>query len=221
MGAFSRLNRVFQANVNSLLNRAEDPELIINSTLDEMADGLKEARRDQVTALGTAKRLAEQAQTADDETRKWEDRAALAVRAGDDGLARDALRQKLIVEREATAKLAQADAAKRAVTELAAAIDRLEDRRVDLDAKKAALAAQVRAARTAESTTADASPSTNLDSLTNRIDAMEAEVEVAQVLEDPRRKDLDSRFAKLESEQQDQGVEDELSALKRRVEADD
>lgn len=222
MSAFTRLNRVLQANVNSLLDRAEDPDKIIQSTLDEMQDGLKEAKRDQISALGKAKRLVEEAQTAADESRKWEDRAALAVRAGDDALARDALRQKLIIEQEATAKANQADVAKRAVTELEDAIARLEARRTDLEARKASLAVQVRAARTAGTGAAAAgSAGGDLDNLTNRIDAMEAEIEVAQTLEDPRKQDLEARFARLESDQRDQGVEDELAELKRRVDSDE
>lgn len=222
MSAFSRLNRVLQSNVNALLDRAEDPDKIIQSTLEEMTGGLKDAKRDLITALGTAKRLVEEAQSAADESRKWEERAALAVRAGDDALARDALRQKLIVEQEATAKGTQANAAKVAVTDLESAIKRLEARHSDLEARKSALAAQVRAAR-ASSGAGDVGGGTaagDLDSLTTRIDAMEAEVEVAQTLEDPRKQDLEARFAQLESERQDQGVEDELAELKRRVDSD-
>ena len=154
MSTFSRLNRIFQANVASLLDRAEDPDAIIRSTLEEMAGGLKEAKRDQIKALGTAKRLEEEAPAAADESQKWEDRAALAVRAGDDSLARDALRQKLTVEQDASAKSTQATAAKRAVTDLADASERLEARRADLDARKASLATQVRTARATSSSDA-------------------------------------------------------------------
>ena len=220
MGAFSRLNRVFQSNVNALLDRAEDPDKIIQSTLDEMREGLKDAKRDMITSLGTAKRLAEEAQTAAEEAARWEERAALAVRAGDDGLARDALRQKLIAEQDAMAKTSQSDAAKRAVTDLEQAIERLEARRSDLEARKGTLAAQVRAARTSAAGPTAGTASSDLDGLTSRIDAMEAEIEVAQTLEDPRKQDLEAKFAALEKEQQDAGVEDELAELKRRVESD-
>lgn len=220
VGTFSRLNRLLQSNLRAVLDQAEDPEQLISSTLAEMRDGLKQAQRDVITAQGSAKRLAKEAEAKAGEVTQWEDRAALALRAGDEALARDALRQKLALGREADAKAEQAATAQRAADQLQAGIAQLERRRDDLEARKGVLASQVRAARTtgAGQGTAPTPGLGRLEALTDRIDALEAEVEVAAVLDDPERCRVEARFAELEAAAGGSVVEDELAALKRKVE---
>ena len=57
MGIFDRFNRVLKSNLNSLVDRAEDPAKLLDQTVVDMETELKRAKRDLVTQLGTAKRL--------------------------------------------------------------------------------------------------------------------------------------------------------------------
>src|SRR5690606_39125681 len=57
MGIFSRFNRVLKSNLNNLVDKAEDPAKLINQTIIEMEAELKNARKELVQTLGTAKRL--------------------------------------------------------------------------------------------------------------------------------------------------------------------
>lgn len=219
MGTFSRLNQLLQANLRAVLDQAEDPDKLIAQTLSELNDGLKQARRDLITAEGTAKRLSSEVQDRQAEAEKWEERAVLALRAGDEELAREALRQKLQAAREVGLSRGHAQTARQAADRLQAAIAQLQQRADDLDARKAALAAQVRAARAPAASGGGAQAGVGkLQALTDRIDALEAEVEVGDVLGDPERARLEARFAELEASAGGQVVEDELAALKRRVE---
>jgi phage shock protein A len=195
----------------------DDPAALIESTLAEMQGALQQGQKELVTTLGTAKRLEGEAEAQRTETTRWEERATLAVRKGDDELARDALKQKARVTREHARLLEQAATARASADALRKTLDDLEARARDLEARKGALAAQVRVARTASSHEASGALS-DLQRFGQRINALEAEVEVAGALGDTQKAELEARFRKLEQSTAHNAVEDELAALKRKVE---
>ena len=103
-------------------------------------------------------------------------------------------------------------------------IDIGEDVLDDLKARQKTLAAQVRQARTQPSSPGGAAGDklgggafTDLERMADQIDQMDAEVEAHQLLEDPERAELDAKFKALESEESDDGIEDELAALKAKL----
>src|SRR5690606_9846239 len=101
MSIFGRLNQVIKSNLNSLVDQAEDPEKLIGQTVIDMEAELKKARREIVTTLGTSKRLDKRALELDAEAAGWEEKAVLALRAGDEPLAREALLRKARATAEA------------------------------------------------------------------------------------------------------------------------
>ena len=87
--------------------------------------------------------------------------------------------------------------------------------------EKTSLAAKVRRARD-DSMGGDldgggGSAFADLQRLTGRIDALESEVEAHDVLDDPRRRDIDARFRALEKQSGNSQVDDALEDLKRRL----
>jgi phage shock protein A len=221
MGILNRLGRVVKSNVNALLDAAEDPEKTIAQTVSDMRSGLKQARRELVSTLGTAKRLTSEADELRREALGWEDKAALALRSGDDALARQALGQKLQLEKRAAQSSARAAQALRAADDMKAALDRLEQKTEELDAHKSALAAQVRAARSAPETGGPlphaSAAFADLERMASRVDSMEAEIEAAAVLDDPHKRELEARFRELEQNADSRTVEDQLAELKRKA----
>ncbi|MDD9937141.1 MAG: PspA/IM30 family protein [Myxococcales bacterium] len=223
MGIFSRLNNVVRANVSGMLDKAEDPESLINQTIREMESGLKQAHQELVETLGHAKRLEQEAEEARAEVAKWEQRATLAVRKGEDSLARDALKQKLQASKKAERLDGQAAQNHSAVDKMKDTLDSIEHKIEELRAKKAALASQVRAAREAGTGTSSGglgggSAFDGLERLTHKVDQLEAEVEASSVLDDTKKAELEARFRDLEKSSEAFEVEDELAALKRKVE---
>ncbi len=220
MGIFDRFNRVVKSNLNSLVDGAEDPGKMIDQTLTEMDAEVKRAKADLVTQLGTAKRLEKKVEEASAEVTSWENKAVLALRAGDEELARDALRMKQKAKANAEGLQRQAEGAAAASAKLQDAIADAERRVEDLKARKASLVAQVRTARTAARETGLTSGGglSGIDHLTSRIDQMEAEVEASSVLEDAERAAVDAKFRALEKRTGGAVVEDELAALKRKLE---
>ena len=57
MGIFDRMGRVISSNLNSLLDKADDPKKSLALTIDEMGSSLAAAKKEIVEALGTQKRL--------------------------------------------------------------------------------------------------------------------------------------------------------------------
>jgi phage shock protein A len=223
MGIFSRLNSVLQSNINSAIDKAEDPEKLIAQTVLEMEEGVKAARKDIVVQLGTAKRLDKKRDELLNDARGWEEKAVLALRQGDDDLAREALKRKQKAEREAGEVEKQAAAAAAAVDEMKDTLEKVERKIDEIKARKTSLASSVRRSR--EGTGAAIAGSglggsfDDLARMTGRIEQLEAEVEAHDVLDDGGKSlEVDAAFRKLEKEQRGGAVEDELSALKKKLE---
>jgi len=94
MGAFSRLRYVIAANVNSLIEKAEDPEKLLRALIREMEDASEEARLACADLLAEQQRLARLETQLVAETDQWQGRAEKAVQQDRDDLARAALKAK-------------------------------------------------------------------------------------------------------------------------------
>lgn len=222
MGIFDRMNRVVKSNLNSLVESAEDPGKLIEQTVIDLEAELRKAKGDLVTQLGTAKRLAKKVEEAEQEVVGWENKAVLALKAGDEDLAREALRMKQSAKKTKDNLERQAGTAASEASKLESTIETVEQRVEDLKARKATLAAQVRSARETSATGGGrfgGGALGELDRLTGKIDQLEAEVEASSVLdEDPKRAEVEARFRALEKKSGGVVVEDELAALKKKLE---
>ncbi len=222
MGIFDRFNRVLKSNLNSLVDQAEDPTKLLEQTLVDMEAELKRSKGDLITQLGNAKRLEKKAAEAADEVQSWEDKAVLALRSGDEQLAREALKMKQRAKVNAENVRRQANAAAGNASDLQGTLETIEQKIEDLKARKGTLAAQVRRARESAGSGGrrfgGSEALDGLDQLSGRIDQLEAEVEAAGVLEDPERAVVDAKFRALERKHGGSVVDDELEALKRKLE---
>ncbi len=220
MGIFSRLNTVIKSNLNSLVDKAEDPEKLIGQTVIDMKAELKRAKRELVTTMGTSKRLDKEADELEKELDDWERKAVLALRNGDDNLAREALKRKAKTKAKVDRVRGQATQAANSASAMKDTIDQVELKIEDLEARKSTLASQVRSARQTPGTAEGgsrfgSSAFDELERMTGRIDQLDAEVEVHSIVDDSADlADLDRRFRALQKEHGDSAVEDELAALK-------
>src|SRR5271167_3299025 len=81
MGIFDRMGKVIQSNLNSLLDKAEDDKKLVSLNLDEMDVQIKSGHQEVIQAVAAEKQLKKK-------------RAELALKSGDEALAREALKQK-------------------------------------------------------------------------------------------------------------------------------
>lgn len=222
MGIFGRLNQVIKSNLNSMLDGAEDPEKLISQTIIEMEAEVKRAKRELITTLGASKRIDKEKEETLAEVAVWEDRAVLALRNGDDALAREALKQKARLTKKAGEAAARANQNLVAADEMRDTLERVERQIEDLKARKATLAQQVRRARDVPGELAGGGLGSSgtfgeLERMSGRIAQLDAEVEAHSVLEDPERLEVDAKFRRLERTGGDGAIEDELEALKARL----
>ena len=94
MGIFTRFRDIIGSNINSMLDRAEDPEKLIRLMIQEMEDTLIELKVACAGVMAESNRVRHQLQTSEKRIHYWEDRARLAVTRGKDDLAREALLEK-------------------------------------------------------------------------------------------------------------------------------
>src|ERR1700681_3764206 len=90
MGIFDRMGKVISSNVNSLLDKAEDQKKLLDLNLEEMDEQLKRAQQEVISAVAAEKQLKKKCDDLGGEQGKWDKRAELALKSGDEALAREA-----------------------------------------------------------------------------------------------------------------------------------
>lgn len=94
MGIFTRTVDIVNANVNALLDKAEDPEKLVRQMIHEMEQTLIEIKAACAGTMAGTRKLRRQEDEALSRAARWSDRARRAVDRGRDDLAREALLQK-------------------------------------------------------------------------------------------------------------------------------
>jgi len=220
MGIFTRFSDIVNSNINSILDKAEDPEKIVRLMIQEMEDTLVEVRSAAARSIADKKDLNRKIESFDRERDDWDEKAELAMRKGREDLAKAALVEKSRVA--SAVELLKEDyvAVDDGLAKLNEDIARLESKLEDAKTRQKSLLARH---KTASSRLAarkkihdykidDAM--VRFEAYTRRIDDVEGRVE-AYDLGLP--KDLNHEFASLEAEE---SVKKELDALKARVAAE-
>ena len=94
MGIFTRFRDIVGSNINSMLDRAEDPEKLIRMMIQEMEDTLIELKAACAGVMADSKNVEHQQLNNDRRIKYWDDNAKLAVDRGREDLAREALIEK-------------------------------------------------------------------------------------------------------------------------------
>jgi phage shock protein A len=223
MGIFSRLGTLIKSNINDLITRAEDPEKMLNQVLLEMQQQLVEAKKAVAVAIADEKKLQKQYNSELDKSKEWERKAMVAVRAGNDDLARQALARKQEHEQISTQFQQQWIAQKQAVDKLKDALRLLNNKIEEAKRKKNILIARKKRAEAHQQIAStmqglgDTSAFDTFDRMAERINLLEAEAEASSELAGELSGDnLESQFLQLESG--GHGTEDEaLNELKAKM----
>ncbi len=206
MGIFSRLGTLIKSNINDLINRAEDPEKMLNQVLLEMQQQLVEAKKSVAVAIADEKKLHKQYNAELDKAKEWERKAMLAVRAGDDSLARQALVRKQEYENISQQYQQQWIAQKSAVDKLKDALRLLNNKIEEAKRKKNILIARKKRAEAQQQIAStmqglgDTSAFDTFERMSDQINLLEAEAEAGAELAGELSGDsLESKFLALES----------------------
>ncbi len=221
MGIFGRISTLLKANLNDLVSKAEDPEKILNQLILDMKEQLIEAKKQVAVAIADEKRLKKQLDNELHMAREWEKKAMMAVRAGRDDLAKEALSRKqehdtLASEYKAhwEAQKAAADKLRDSLRQLNAKIEEAKRRKNLLIARQKRAEAQKTIQETMSGLN-DTSAFDTFDRMSQKIEQMEAEAEAsAELAAGFSGDDLASKFDNLE---QDHGADEALAALKAKM----
>jgi phage shock protein A len=221
MGIFARIAQLIRSNLNDLISRSEDPEKMLNQVVLDMNNQLVEAKKQVAASIADEKRLAKQFEQETANAAEWERRAMMALRAGNEDLAKEALNRKREHDDLATTFKEQWAKQKAAVEQLKKALRMLNDKIEEAKRKKNVLIARKKRAEAQKAIQEtmhglrDQSAFETFERMGQKIDQMEAEAEAQGELAEEYSGDvLASQFATLERQH---SAEEDLVALKRKM----
>ena len=220
MGLISRINDLFLANAHHAIDQAENPEVMLKQVIRDMDRNIQDARTAVVSAVAGEKQLGAQVDHHRRVAADMERKAEVALKAGREDLAREALARKIDHDGIAADLERSRSGASEICTRLKTQLDVLLAKRADAFRRKEVLIARQRAAearsRLTRSLAAASINDTSGEKMTRmqqRVVEMEAEAAaVIEVLEEP--KQLEKDIAEIETAAQ---VDEALAALKARI----
>ena len=235
MGIFDRMGKVISSNFNGLVDGLQDPRKSVEQTLLEMHEQIRAARREVVSAVAAEKQLRGKLDELDVQAAKWATRAELAVKNGDDELAREALMQKKRVTGERDRAESLRGEQRAAAHEMKAELERMEQKVTELEHRKGTLVAQAAQAKAGADgqKRVGGSAFAEFRRMEDQIEAVETTVQAQReldgVLNEPgpggmTRDEVEAKFRALEAgvgpiaeKLKHSEVDDELAAIKKRV----
>jgi phage shock protein A len=217
MGIFTRFRDIVNSNINSMLDKAEDPEKLIRLMIQEMEDTLIEMKASCAGAIAARKKSGRAFREAGNRVADWSAKAELAVSKGREDLAREALLEKRRYADTLSALEKEQQQLDDVVSQYQGDMLQLEDKLTKAREKQRALVQrhihaqkktiaqqQIRHAGSGDAVL-------RFEQFENRIERMEAEADLVNVARKPS---LEDQFTKLVS---DEEIEKELDAIKAKA----
>jgi phage shock protein A len=217
MGIFSRLTDIINSNLNSILDRAEDPEKLIRLVIQEMEDTLVEVRSSTVRTIAERKEAERKLGQLGREMDEWQRKAELALSRDREDLAKGALVAKSKIAEQIEALQHQLAHIEEALTKSSEDIGRLQEKLTDAKKREKAIVLRQKSAanrlkvntRIHDERISDAFA--RFEEVERSLDELEGQ---AESLDIGRRKTLAEEFSDLEASTK---VEQELADLKARL----
>jgi phage shock protein A len=218
MSILDRISNILRANVNELLDQAEDPEKMLEQILRDMDQAIRDARSQVAEMIAQEKLLKEDQEESQHLADEWGAKAELAVQKGRDDLALEALRRKKDYQEHAAVYQRQWETQHATVERLKRDLAALQAKRDSAVRNKEALIARHKAAVTQKKITAASTTVSTVD-YTSELERMERRIReeearaaaAAELAETPA---IDTELAALDV---DVDLAGELAALKAKV----
>ena len=216
MGIFSRMSDIINANVNALLDKAEDPEKMVRLMIQEMEETLVEVRTQSARLIADKKEVARQQARLQSEAAEWGRKAELALSKGREDLAREALREQIEAADQADLLEAELDQIAQSIDGLTGDVEALQQKLLDAKTRRKALILKSETAqsrkgvrRQLHDVNLDEAMS-KFDVFERRIDELEGELEAYDI----GKRSLADEIEALEA---DEEIDAALAALRAKV----
>lgn len=216
MAIFERLSDLLKANVNDMLDKAEDPEKMVKQIIIDMEAQVNSATQALGAAMGSEKQALKQLESAKAASEDWDNKAKTALKAGNEELAKKALAQKTSVDGDLAQFQAAYDSMSMQVSQLKDQVRQLKAKLEEARMKQNMLIARSKMAdaqksvSTSLNSTDSTSAFTKLDKMEQKVNAKEAEAQAFTEMAGENTS-LEDEFEALE---QTSAVDDELAKLK-------
>ncbi len=216
MGIFSRFTDIINANINSILDKAEDPEKMVRLIIQEMEETLVEVRTQSAKLIADKKELGRRTKRLAREAEEWERKAEIALGKNREDLARAALKEKSTADETVESIGSDLEVVDINLEKLSGDIGQLQQKLSDAKTRQKALILRSKTARSRMGVKrqihdVDIDTAMNkFDLYERRIDDMEGEIEAY----DLGQRNLADEIADLESNEK---VDEELEKLKARL----
>lgn len=220
MGIFSRFTDIINANINNILDKAEDPAKMVRLIIQEMEDTLVEVRSSSAKTLADKKELQRQITRFQRDAEQWQEKAELALSKEREDLARAALVEKNKCNDAAQAMTDELAHVDEHIAKLQDEITQLQEKLADAKARQKAIIMREKTASSRLKVKSKIDSDrvnealSRFDRYERKIDDIEAQVESY----DLGAKSLADEIAELESSEQ---VDDELAQLKAKMKSSD
>ncbi|PWU12649.1 MAG: phage shock protein A [Terriglobia bacterium] len=218
MALLERVSTLIRANLNDLVDKAEDPEKMIKQVILDMENQLLQVKTQVAISIADQHVLENKLKECEDNERQWVRRAELAVDKKDDALARSALERSMSYKSTAASFRQQVEDQKTQVENLKAALLKLQQKLDEAKAKSDLLIAKHRRAR-AMGKAGEAGRTMGEESNTAAFERMKEKVRhseaTAQAESELAADDVEQQFAAMEKQDEINRLLEELKAKRK------
>lgn len=217
MTIFDRIATLAKANINDLIDKAEDPEKVAKQVIYDLEQILRESSAGLAAAIAEEKRLQGQIRLLTEDSEKWEKRAATALEKEDESLAREALKRKLEADEEMARHEDYLEKQAERVKDLRSNLKTLESQIEDAKRRRDALIARHNSAEAQKKMAMTMSKASSTNPM-EALDRMEAKVMLteakAEAFGEIKREQVEDKFKAMD---QEDAISEALAALKEKV----
>lgn len=142
MAIFERISDLVRANVNDLIDKAENPEKMVKQIIIDMEDQIRKATQGLGTAMGSLNQVKKQLETAQEQSNVWQGKAKTCLEQGNEDLAKQALENKVKQDKMVAQYQEMATTMEAQVNEIKSQIDILKQKLEEARSKQAMLVAR-------------------------------------------------------------------------------
>ena len=219
MAIFERISDLVRANINDLIDKAENPEKMVKQIIIDMEDQLRKSTQSLGTAMGSLNQVKKQLATAQEQSNMWQAKAKTCLEQGNEELAKQALDNKVKQDQMVSKYQEMSTSMEKQVNEIKSQVDILKSKLEEARSKQAMLVAR---SQMADAQTQMAKTLGNMDSksafakmekMEQKIEQKEAQADALSDVSGVQESENDP-FAKMEH---DNAVNEELEKLKKEM----